>query len=160
MNNLFLTNIKHTIKVLKNHKYLLYRPKYWYHDAKSWIKGKIFQAKHGFDYRDTWNLDYKISEYILPRLKYFRDNLHSVPPRKDKKAKMTDSGPTCLSIKEWQAMIDKMSFAFQYVVDGRELNDKYWNKDYVFDQKTAKDDYKKYEEGMKLFSIWFSHLWD
>lgn len=148
-------------KNLKNYKYLLYTPKRWYYNTKSWIKGKTFQLRYGFDYRDTWNLDYKIAKYILPRLKYFRNNLHSVPPRKDKKAKMTKSGPTCLSIKEWQAVIDKMIFSFQFIVDESGLNDKYFDKDGCnFNKELYNKDYKKYKQGMKSFMDYFDHLWD
>lgn len=33
----------------------------------------------GFRYEETWNLDYTLATFILPRLAYFRKELHSFP---------------------------------------------------------------------------------
>lgn len=42
-------------------------------------KRKAFIKKHGFDYKDTWNLDTSIAEFILPRIIYLRDHHCGVP---------------------------------------------------------------------------------
>lgn len=113
-----------------------------------WLFQRIFR---GFDDTAAWNLDWKISKFILPRLKHFRklerigvpstmfnevDGNYSTDELHQKK------------IDEWNIVLDKMILAFENIV-----NDEY-----------NKDNYKKQQEeiqeGLKLFCTHFQGLWD
>lgn len=52
----------------------------------------------GFRYEETWNLDYTLATFILPRLAYFRKELHSFP-----------SGMT---LEMWKNILDTMIQGF------------------------------------------------
>lgn len=96
------------------------------------IKSWPFRIKNGFDYRDTWNLDYNVAKYVLPRLKHLRNN--------------NEGYPVGLTHKKWLRIEDKMIFAFEKLMD----------KDYFYDKKTD----KKLQEGLDLFGKYFRNLWD
>lgn len=108
------------------------------------IKG--FFVKHfqlitrGYSYEDMWSLDCTISKFILPRLKEFR--------RMDKFGYPS----YCNDMDEWNDMLDKMIFSFEYTVIDL-TDDVFLNKDFV------KDEVKR-QEGLKLFATHFNHLWD
>ena len=79
----------------------------------------------GMSQRDTWSLGVPFAEYILPRLKLFKTT-------------------TFRDDKEWDAILDKMMFAFQKVIecDGgpSEFED-------------------EINEGLKLFGKYYRGLW-
>jgi hypothetical protein len=102
-----------------------------YSEVRSWP----FRIKHGFDYRDCWNLDNSVANYVLPRLKYFRSHKGAF-----------QGYPTGLSVKKWEKIQDKMIFAFEQLV----------SQDYVYNKKID----KKVQEGLLLFSTYFRSLWD
>lgn len=91
------------------------------------------RMERGFDDSETWSLDYTIAKFILPRLKRFKE--------------VTNGYPGGLSEEEWDEILDKMIYAFDLKV----------NYDSDFDWKDG--DQKKFDEGIKLFSEWFLHLW-
>ncbi|MEK6883718.1 MAG: hypothetical protein AABY22_29085 [Nanoarchaeota archaeon] len=145
-------------------KYWFYRPKWWFIDFRGFIKGKWFQLFNGFDYHDCWGLDHSLAKWILPRLKYLRKNLHG--------------HPTGITFKEWKNNLDKMIFSFEYVLNEDKYTDKCYPKNYDFGFTSDKDGHviwndkrkanyhklipyeKRYDEGMKLFALYFRSLWD
>lgn len=88
--------------------------------------------KHGFDPSETWNLDYTFARFILPRLKYFRNNLHGYP--------------SDLSMKKWEKILDKIILSFEIIV----------NDDLLSDTKNI----KKVQKGLRLFAKYYLNLWD
>lgn len=89
---------------------------------------------------ELWGLDVTLAKYILPRLIKFKDiNDMSYPSNFE-------------SHEEWHKTIDKMIYAFEYVI---ERNYKLY-KD-LEDVKRRQSDYK---EGMQLFAEYFLDLWD
>jgi len=94
---------------------------------------------NGFDSSETWSLDNTIAKFTLPRLKYFRKNLHSYPPG--------------LTIKKWKKIIDSMIFSLE------EVANEYESAEFlsIKDMKTYN---KKLSKGLKNFGLYFSNLWD
>jgi len=96
-----------------------------------WMQRRI----RGFDDTVTWSLDWHIAQYILPRLKLFRDKTNGYPTDFD-------------SLEKWQECIDKMIFSMQAYSDG--LWEHYGE---------PKDYFDRVEEGILLFGKYFGHLW-
>tara|TARA_R100000750_G_C2331441_1_gene90273 strand:+ start:107 stop:526 length:420 start_codon:yes stop_codon:yes gene_type:complete len=105
------------------------------------VKHIIQKIIRGFSDSDLWDLDYHLSELILPRLKAFRNYNQAGHP-----SRLKDEN-------EWNDILDKMIYSFEYVLRDYGIEDDDWN-----DSQEKK--YKEYEEGMKLFIDFFSDLWD
>lgn len=85
-------------------------------------------------YRDTWNLDYAIAKFVLPRLKRFKD--------------VTNGYPVTLScIEEWYEVLDRMIVAFEIIVKG--------GAGFFY----SKDEKKIINEGLDLFRKYYFELW-
>jgi len=92
----------------------------------------------GFDDRELWNLDDTIAQFVLPRLRAFRD--------------YTSSHPGEMTFEQYKEKIDEMIFAMEFTIlegDGLMIGAK------DFDTK-----YKRYRHGMRLFAKYFRDLWD
>ena len=94
---------------------------------------------NGFSDTETWSLYSVMAEFLLPRLIRFKE--------------INCGYPLSLTEKQWDEILDKMIFAFQWSI--AEESDKY---DKVAEE-TIKANQKKCEEGLKLFSEYFRHLW-
>jgi hypothetical protein len=147
-----------------------------YYDIKLFFKSKYQLLRYGFEFRDTWSLDYSCAKWLVPRLKHLRDNLHSTPIKPD--GKMTETGPEAYTIEEWQKILDEMIFGFEFVLNKDKYLDECYPADFDFDFKTdekgyikwndnRKPDFTKYnelskkaEEGRVLFARNFESLWD
>jgi hypothetical protein len=91
---------------------------------------------------------------------------------------MTKTGPESFANKEWNDILDKMIFAFEYIVNEDKYTDKCYpkNYNYGFDRNNEgkliskdkrKPNWKKlepyekrYNFGMELFKTHFRSLWD
>lgn len=93
------------------------------------------RIKRGFDDSETWSLFNTITDFILPRLKYFRDITPGIPA-------------SINGEDEWIDILNKMIFSFEYVK----------NYDHVDIEENNKNE-ASYEEGMKLFIEYFFALW-
>ncbi len=117
------------------------KPKNYYGFA--WSKGmkkkrkkklQKFYKKNCFDPSETWNLDHTIAQFILPRLKYFRENLNSYP------------GADGWTIEKWEKKLDRMIIAFEMKIED--------------DMDYTEKDWKKIDRGLALFAKHFHNLWD
>jgi hypothetical protein len=113
------------------------------------IKFFIKRIQVGFDIRDTWDLDYSISKFILPRLKYFHSHLNGYPD--------------CLqSEDEWYNIVDKMIKSFETILH----NDGFYNidKTSIIDFDKVRNMYeekqREVDEGLALFAKYFQNLWN
>lgn len=113
-------------------------------DSRHW-KWFWQRRKYGFDEREIWNLDYRIIEFIFPRLKLLRKNLVGYPP----------DFKTC---REWEQAIDKMILAFE-LHNKREGYPFDWPDPKTPEEVKEKEDAKKFEEGWNLFVKYFDGLW-
>lgn len=120
---------------------------------KKWLK----QHNLYVNPRDTWNLDYTIAEFVLPRLKLFKKLENGYPG----KGEMDTP-------EKWNEALDKMILAFEYMVD-----EDWWMDDPKYDyfMNNHEDNAKEanFEEckqrqlvikdGLQLFTKWFQSLW-
>ena len=98
-------------------------------------RGKLYRKQRlerGFDDSETWNLDCTIAQFILPRLKRFKEVLISHPMN--------------ITATEWNNILDKMIFAWEYLASDDEFKD-------------VSDIDKKVEMGLTLFAKYYQNLW-
>ena len=117
-------------------RWTLSKPLHLLENDKKYKKYNKQLKKHGFCDSETWDFRSVISEFILPRLKRFKEVTNGYPPE--------------LTFKEWKNILDKMIFAFEWVSIYNNLD---------LNQKEINDGFKKYNEGMDLFSKYFMNLW-
>lgn len=84
----------------------------------------------GFDDTETWALAGTIAQFVLPRLKCFREASAGMPFEETEKS--------------WNKKLDAMITAFELVTKDRGFTD---------------DEGKAYTKGMRLFAKWFRDLW-
>lgn len=110
---------------------------------KKWLK------KHGLyvNPSDCWNLDYNIAQYVIPRLKIYKEKTIGYPGRGEMD-----------TFEKWIAGIDKMIEAFELVIDQIDGNVIYL-KDGKFQEELMASDKQKIQEGLHLFATWFESLW-
>lgn len=126
--------------------------------------------------KDLWNLDITIAEFVLPRLKKFKELTLTYPE--------FDEAST---FKGWVETLDKMILAFQYITEGDwwwEGNSEYDNTDILIEtlqnnpnlsfeelhmskeyeeiennrQEEDKRRHEAIEEGLKLFAKFYLRL--
>jgi hypothetical protein len=124
--------------------------------SSNWFRAVWFRIRNGWDSSDTWSLQFTISKFILPRLKYFKKVNNGIPngiyeKHRDPNRKVSEN--TKLALEEWNVKLDKMILAFQRIIDEDEdfhdwKDKKYWDKQ----EKIKKD-------GLKLFAKYFEDLW-
>lgn len=112
-------------------RYFFSNPSVLWRDIKN---ATVKKWKLGFNPNETWSLDYSITKFVLPRLKYFR--------------KTAKAHPACLETpEEWNVILDSMIAAFDLMVD----EDSNWD----FDKKKM----KIVKKGMDNFHKYFHALW-
>jgi hypothetical protein len=99
--------------------------------------------ERGFSDSETWCLFATIAEFVLPRLQSFKD--------------ITICHPASMTEKEWKKRLDKMIFAFQWALADAEGTKAYYRA--TEDAEEQSKNWKKYEEGMKIFCEDFMGLW-
>lgn len=97
---------------------------------KEWIENKKFESKHGFKKIEALDFRIECAKWILPRLKYLKEN--------------TCGSPIELTQREWGNVLKKM-------IEGIELT----TKNNIYKGKEL----KKAEKSMELFSKWYFNLW-
>ena len=142
---------------------------------KKWLK------KHNryVNPKECWDLDYTIAQFVLPRLKKFKEDNEGYPIDGDMN-----------TFEKWQEALDKMILAFEYIV----TKDDWWfnqpqydysdglsmkcisTKDEIFKRVTIEEEewvdkirenhkreekrrQKVIEEGLLLFAKYYQHLW-
>ncbi len=102
-------------------------------DDERYEKYKNQRMENGFDDSETYSLDYVISQFVLPRLKRFRE--------------LTNGFPSELSsMTEWKIILDKMIAAFELDVKR-------------FDCTFTDMEQKVLNEGFELFFKYYHSLW-
>ena len=132
-----------TMKQKLTSKWSLKHPLYL-NKKDSRYKKHLKQLKdQGFIDSETWSLYGVIAEFILPRLKRFREIIPNYP-----------MGETENS---WKEKIDRMIFAFDWILNGESE----CCRRFVGDEFAKEIDIgeKKCSEGLKLFAEWFQGLW-
>ena len=95
------------------------------------VKFFFQRMTRGWDDSETWNLDTRLAEHILPRLKRFRE--------------VTIGCPADISWEEWTAALDKMIAAFEWhAADVNERDENF---------------YTEAQKGIELFAKYYGYLW-
>ena len=114
---------------------------------KKWLKqhGKYVAPK------ELWNLDCRIAEFVLPRLRKFRE--------------VEDGCPGCGEMdtyEKWMVALNKMILAFEHVLGQSD----WWidKEDWVaeIEENHKLEERRRQEvikEGLQLFAKWFQRLW-
>lgn len=122
-------------------------------------KAKKFYNKWDFRFEDTWNLDYVLSLYMLPRIAYLRDNHCGYPGELatyDENGKLIENGND-----KWIEILDKIILALDHIVDEYIDDSKlpYWINDSI-DKEKMKQWNEEVDEGLELLGKYFRGLWD
>jgi len=155
-----------------------------------WIKWPLQKIFRGYSDPDLWSLDSHLAELIYVRLKAFKNmNKNGAPYNMfDNPDKCEQDDFDFMSAEaRWQNTIWKMMWAFEYIKDGYDHGDKYFdltfpNKDEVdlvfnptekegmSEVKFTKEPDIRYdiikklneqmEEGLELFIKYLPNLWD
>jgi hypothetical protein len=117
---------------------------YWVAPEPLWMEPKDKNYKRykkqlktkGFSDCETWELDFAIAAFVLPRLIHFR--------------KKHNGYPHGLTPEKWIEILDKMIFAMGVIALNKEESDiELW-----------KLQNQKVQEGLRLFAEYFRALWD
>ena len=96
--------------------------------------------------KETWNLDYTIAKFVLPRLKLFKKLNNGYPGYGEANTP-----------EKWDALLDKIIWSFEQIANDYEIYASINFKDF-----DCMDKYKelndKIQEGLMLFAKWFQHL--
>lgn len=131
--------MKKSAKKSSELRWVLEEPPYIKKTDKRYKRFKKQLKSEGFCDAETWGLDSVIAEFILPRLRRFREILAGYP--------------IGLSVHEWETILDDMIFAFDWSLNNEE--DKYDNLTDV----EKEENWRRYDKGMNLFAKWFRDLW-
>ena len=119
-------------------------PMTWWYRLKRFA---VFLTK-GFDPKDTWSLDTALAKWILPRLKYLKDNKQGCPfiDGFEEVYKNNDASEEEWEqiYNAWDEIMSKMILAFELTLT----------------DSSEEEDEEKIKEGMKLFARYYRNLWD
>lgn len=106
----------------------------------NYFKHKYQKITRGFSDDEIWDLDVRIAKFILPRLRYYRDNHYGMPTEFK-----TD--------EEWIEILDSMIFSLDIVARFSYSED-------IYDHNNREELQKKFDEGLNNFSTYLCSLWD
>ncbi len=150
--------------------------KWRFYEFRLFIKSKFQKLIYGFEFRDAWDLSESCAKFMVPRLKYFRDNIQGVPIKKG--GEMHDDGPDTYTIEEWRAMVEEMIFAFEFVLKRDDYLEACWPPNHEFKINIGKDGlmkfnddvkpnyasydlaYARHRAGLKTFCEFYNDLWN
>lgn len=108
------------------------------------IKKELFQTPRRIHSKDAWSIKVDTAKFLVPRLKMFLKEIEKVGVTPGILAlQYPDDG-----YERWREMVKKMLFSLEYYAnyDERKL-------------VTSDNELRQVEEGLSLFSKWYSHLW-
>lgn len=125
--------------MIKKTEWVLSEVPYVSKTDKRYKKYKKQLKELGFCDAETWNLGFEIADFILPRLKRFKE--------------LVNGHPWDITMDKWYEMIDKMIYAFEWAKRSRD-------DDFIkMSDKEISDGHKKYQEGMDIFSKRMMDIW-
>ncbi len=113
---------------------------------------------------ECWNLDITICEWIIPRLKEYKNKTIGYPPI-DKKLYAEKKELKEITFEEWQIILDEIILGFEQIsydpfdiVIEKELNlNNESDKEYYY--KFCEERQEKIERGLDLFKYYIQDLW-
>jgi hypothetical protein len=92
------------------------------------------RIERGWDDSDTWSLDHKIAEFVLPRLKRFKELNNGYPCREEN-----------MTFELWNDILDSIIYSFEIIIN-------------EFEEKNDVD-WVAVEIGLNNFGKYFRDLW-
>jgi hypothetical protein len=100
---------------------------------KRWIKHRYQKITRGFSDDETWSLDVTIADFVIPRLKRYKQLANGYPPD--------------LTEKKWKSYQNEMIWAFEHL-----QKDMYLASDW-------KKKGERMKNGLALFAKYLPSLW-
>lgn len=133
-----------------------------YYKVKYFFQRRI----RGFDDLDRWNAGWYIARCAVAVLKSWRqcpfmgtamrkhriDRFGNIVELKHEEL-IKEDYPDSFTEEEWRAIVDDIIFAFQFIID----EDLFVGN---VDSEEYNKNYKRHKDGLKLFSIYLTSLWD
>lgn len=108
------------------------------------IKKELFRTPRKIHPEDAWDIKVDMAKFLVPRLKMFLKEIDKVGATPGILARQyPDDG-----YERWREMVKKMLFSFEYYADYDERK-----------MVASDNELRRVEEGLFLFSKWYSHLW-
>ena len=127
-----------------NTQYVSKRPtRFLKKDDKRYESYVSFKERHGFSPDECWNLDDTLAEFLLPRLRYFRNNTRGYPSQ-------------IKTFKQWTDILDKIIWSFEQKLKHGGLPMDKALQEMGMDRDIY---YKKYRQGISLFGKWWQAFW-
>lgn len=95
------------------------------------------RQEQGFDSTELWDLQITLAQFILPRLKAFKDN--------------TGGHPLDITQEEWVSSIDRMIWSFEQIVNDDNFKE-------TLEERLAYNE--RIQKGLHLFAENFRSLWN
>jgi len=95
----------------------------WLDQIKWWLRCRYQKIRHGVSDDDVYDLDYKIAEFIVPRLIYFRNREkfgipnQFLPSNYDILSEEQREEAEQKGMAEWNKTLDEIIFAFDYTIN-------------------------------------------
>lgn len=156
----------------------------FYYSCRWNVKCTYQKIRYGVSDDDVFSLYHNISKFIVPRLKYFKESgkkgipAEFVPEDYHLLSEEEMIAADEKAIKEWNAILDEIIFAFEYNIDDEkyapfpDILMKKWekhdfNRERTVEEQQAWKDYmalsdklnERKKKGMKLFAEHFDNLW-
>ena len=95
---------------------------------------------------DVYNFDVSICEYLIPRIKSFKEHCDSVPPKRENTMVVRDKDDQVvyLTTTEWETILQEMIDGFS---------------EYIKDDTHIHSDYNKVDKALDHFRNYFYDLW-
>jgi len=91
----------------------------------------------GWSDEDTWDLQYTIAKFALPRLKRHKQLINGYP------AGLTE--------QEWYEILDKIIWSFEFLLSDENIE--------IYPTRSIKELFEKEDEGFRLFGEYYCDLW-
>lgn len=111
--------------------------------------------------KETWNLDYTIAKWILPRLKEYKKITIGFPPI-DRKLYAETKEYKNITFKDWQNILDEIILGFeQILIDPIDIavdKDLEFTNSKIY-ESICNERQEKIERGLDLFKYYIQDLW-
>lgn len=122
------------------------RPTYLMEESdKRYAEYAEFKEEHGFSPDETWSLDVALEEFLLPRLRYFKEITNGYPPELQ-------------SIDKWREILGEIIWMMeQDVMDSKNDPNCFCMSDYTAKELKAYN--RRMGKAARLFGKYWKHLW-
>jgi hypothetical protein len=156
-----------------------------YRNFRRWCISSYQKFRYGVSDEECWNLSNNIAQYILPRLKHFRNmERMGIPGNMFVKHHNINTEEENLASKNWNAILDELIWTFEYIIDDERFNPMPSSKQFYTlnvndmegwigrekspEEKALWDAYieksqqleERKNKGLALFAKYFDNLWD